>query len=163
MLSHPSLHVGPAPWNHLLLSLWPPPLLPSPLYLPLVFLPFIQHFPPLQWPRQWDPGCSQPQGPSSRLSLFTVKPKGSRVNPTTWHASLPAKGMPMSASIAALLICCLLFVLQCLSLRLYVSISHFVSPISWLFHLLQSFFVSVLAHSGVLNVSSLPGVTHPFF
>lgn len=66
-------------------------------------------FSPLQRPRQWDPGCSQPRGPSSRLSLFIAKPKGSRVNPTTWHASVPAKGMPMSASIAALFICSLLF------------------------------------------------------
>ena len=45
LLTHLSLHVGPAPWNHLLLSLWPPPLLPPLLCLPLVFLPFIQLFP----------------------------------------------------------------------------------------------------------------------
>ncbi|KAI9527128.1 hypothetical protein NQZ68_033461 [Dissostichus eleginoides] len=35
-------------------------------------------FPSLQQPRQWDPSSSQPPGPSSPLSLFTTKPKGSR-------------------------------------------------------------------------------------
>lgn len=78
-------------------------------------------FPPLQWPRQWDPGCSQPRGPSSRLSLFTAKPKGSRVNPTTWHGNMPAKGMPMSASIAALFICSLLFLFYSVCLCMFLS------------------------------------------
>lgn len=45
LFTHLFLHVGPGPCNHLLLSLWPPPLLPPPRCFPLVFPPFIQHFP----------------------------------------------------------------------------------------------------------------------
>lgn len=87
----------------------PPPLLPPPLCLPLVFLPFIQRFPLSSGLDNGTPAAASRGGPSSRLSLFTTKPKGSRVNPTTWHASVPARRMPMSASIAALFICSLLF------------------------------------------------------
>lgn len=108
------------------------------------FLSFQKH-------RQWDPGCSQPRGPSSRLSLFTVMPKGSRVNPTTWHASVPAKGMPMSASIAALFICSLLSLFYTVCFYDYLFLSAALSHISWLF---RRFLVS-RSFSALLSVDYL--------
>lgn len=83
---------------------------PSSLSFPpsLPLLPFFQHFALSTRPDNGNRGSRQPPVPSSQLNLFTEKPMGSRVNPTTWHRSVPARGMPMSASIAALFICSLL-------------------------------------------------------
>lgn len=98
-------------------------------------------FPSLRWPRQWDPDCSQLQDPSSHLSLFRAKPKGSGVNPTTWHASVPAKGCQcppalLRSSFTASALC---FVVR-LSPPLYFAIIYVTLDFFIFFALLHLFF-----------------------
>lgn len=77
------LRVGPAPWNHLLLS---PVASGSSSSFPSI----LPAWPPLQRFRQWEPGWSQLQGPSSCLAPFTDELRGSGLNPTSWHVGVPA-------------------------------------------------------------------------